>query len=282
MVMLLTAATANAGMFDPTYRPKAGDFMGQFGVNYTTGFDKDFENGTNFTSGSFNVGDVKLAYGVLDNMYVSLEVFKDPFNPLSSEAAPIAAVLGGTPASLMFTNFANPELGINWQVFGSKAFSIDVIGKYGMALTSMDIGGEDLRIGMNNFQAGARIYGEAGQFQWAVQALGQYVLLQDLIADELEIDAFTNLLLQAEAQHAFNANYAIKGGVNYDVIKFSGEDLYIYNRSVTIGMPYNFSETSSMMPYLSYHFKSVMTYDGDDRKLFDNYFQIGTKFAVRF
>lgn len=265
ILALFAVSAANAGTFDSTYRVKAGDFNGQFGAAFTTGANKNGDELTDFTAGDFGVTGVKLAYGISDSFALTFDV--------SSVATSYLTTVGLTGT--------NPEIGINWQLVNTPSFGLDLIAKYGMALT--EIAGTDTRIGMNNLQAGAHLYGAADALQWGATALAQYTFVPDTVGDG---DAI-NLLLQAEVMYAMNANWDLKAEVMYNMYNLNNGlndavDFIIYDRSVAFGPVYNFSETAAVMPYLSYHFQTVQEYDSTDVESNDNFWQVGAKFSVQF
>ena len=161
LVAIGVVGAANASVFDPTYRVKEGQFAGTAGMLFQTGETKKHDAMTDFTSGAFHVGDVSLAYGLAQKAYVFLNMN------------------GPATQGVAFNNgaFANPEFGANAQIIGDKAFSLDVIASWGMALTK-DRSVPRERIGNNNWNGGFKAYGAIDKFQWAATALGQYTFME--------------------------------------------------------------------------------------------------------
>jgi hypothetical protein len=251
-------------VFNPTYRPLKNDWALQAGFAFQTGANSTGSDMTHFPSGDFTVGDVKVAYGILDNLYVSFDVYRDTFevNPYTS--------------NFIVGSFANPELGINWQIFRpSKSFALDVIGKYGIAWTKDAV--TDERIGMNNLQAGARIYGDEGMFQWGLQSLVQYVYTPEGVSD------MWNLLSRAEAEFEIVERVGLKGQFDYNVYNMNEGDSapIIYDRVLALGVIFDVQPgVAAIQPYVSYHFQTANS--ANSSTLPNNFWQIGAKFGVQF
>lgn len=253
-----------SSVFNPAYRPMQNDWALQAGVNFQTGMTKNGENMTNFSSGDFQVGDVKIAYGVLDELYVSFDVYQNTFgiNPYTG--------------TFMIGAFANPELGINWQVFRpAKSFALDLIGKYGIAWTIDEVTRD--RIGMNNVQAGARIYGDEGKFQWAVQGLAQLAFTPE------GMDDWWNILGKAELEFEIVDKVGLKAEYNLNSYNISKSDNIpiIYDQSLLFGVIVDVQPgVAAVQPYVEYHFPT--TSDSSASALTNNFWQIGAKFGVQF
>jgi hypothetical protein len=250
LLAVFAVSAADASVFDPIYRAKAGQWAGQFGVAFTSGANEDGDGRTDLTAGDFNVSDVKIAYGVSDVFALTFETY------------------GANSSSQVF---ANPEIGLNYRLLNDQAFGLDIVAKYGIALTETAVSGT--RIGNNNLQAGVRVFGEMDKLQWGARLSAQYVFE--------EPDDYWNMLAGVEAQYSFNNTSAVKAELSYDVLAIS-EDIYSYDRSLSLGYVHNFSETAAVQPYVAYHFQRVLT-DGDNElDLPNNYWQIGAKFGVQF
>ena len=241
-----TQAMAAPGVFDPTFRAKQGVVAAQFGIAYQSGYTKDYSSMTDLTAGDVKVGDVKLAYGIADNLAVTLDTYASGV-------------------------YANPELGLNYQIMNTKPLGVDIVGKWGIALTENAATGE--RIGNNNLQAGLHLYGQEGQFQWGAWGLAQYVF--DDMGD------FWNVLVTLEAQYQLDSMWAIKGTFNYDFLAIN-EDIVGYDRSLALGLVYTISKSAAVQPYLAYHFSDTLSGNGYTVHLPNNYWQIGAKFGVQF
>ncbi|MDR1207187.1 MAG: hypothetical protein LBK26_02125 [Rickettsiales bacterium] len=251
-------------VFNPIYRPLQNDWALQAGFAFQTGAHQGNGGQTDIASGDFTVGDVKVAYGVMDNLYVSFDVYKDTFeiNPYFS--------------NFIIGQFANPELGINWQIFRpSKSFALDLIGKYGIAWTKDAT--TDQRIGMNNLQAGLHIYGDEGMFQWGVQSLAQYAFTPEGMA------GMWNLLSRAEAEFEIVDRVGLKGQFDYNVYNMNEGDSapVIYDRVLALGVVWDVSPAvAAIQPYVSYHFQTANS--ADSSTLPNNFWQIGAKFGIQF
>ncbi|MCL1902367.1 MAG: hypothetical protein FWG18_01920 [Alphaproteobacteria bacterium] len=176
----------------------------------------------------------------------------------------------------MYGAFANPEVGINWQVFRpSKSFALDLIAKYGIAWTKE--AATDTRLGNNNVQAGFRMYGDEGRFQWAVQALGQWVLMED------GFDDMWNILARAEVEFEIVEKVGLNLSGNYNFINLSEDNgaPVIYDRSAALGVVIDVQPgVAAIQPYMAYHFQTA---NGDDSTtLNNNFWQFGVKFGVQF
>lgn len=254
-------------VFNPTFRTMQNEWAVQAGFAFQTGSNKTGSNQISIAGGDFDVGDVKVAYGVLDELYVSIDVYRNTFevNPFTG--------------SFMIGSFANPEIGINWQIMRpAKSFALDLIGKYGLAWTIDQPTGQ--RIGMNNLQAGLRIYGDEGKFQWAAQALGQWVSIPDSAA--FTDNSMWNLLMKAEIEFEIIKTVALKAEGNYNIYnlaKDTGEAM-IYDRNALLGVVVDVSPGAAIMPYVSYHFQTANSEDSDT--LPNNFWQIGAKFGMQF
>lgn len=255
-----------SSVFNPAYRPLQGDWSGQFGAMFQTGDNESQSNSANFKGGDFQVGDVKLAYGILDNLYVSLDVANS-----ATMVAPFST----------YGLMANPELGINWQIMRpAKSFALDVFAKYGFALTKDQV--TDERLGMNNVQAGLRVYGDEGMFQWAAHAAAQWVFLPDNNGFS-DNDNMWDLLMGVEAEFEFVKHFGVKAEFNYNIYnlnKKSGESIY-YDPFVSLGLIFDVTPAvAAIQPYVAYHFET--TASGSNPDLANNYWQIGAKFGMQF
>ena len=273
-----TAGSADAGystpdkygvvssVFNPAYRPLQDDWALQTGFAFRTGRDADETNMNSFSSGDFMVDDFRVAYGIMDELYVSIDVHSNTF-----ELSPYTDhfIIGG---------FANPELGVNWQIMRpAKSFALDVIGKYGAAWTKY--AGTDIRIGMNNLQAGFRIYGDEGRFQWAAQSLAQMAWTPEFIT---ESDTMWNLLSRVELEFEIVEKVGLRGEFNFNVYDL-GENLgesAFYDMYAQLGLVVDVMPgVAAIQPYVGYHPKTAVT---GSPNLPNNYWQIGAKFGVQF
>lgn len=254
-------------VFNPTFRPGEGDWAFQGGVMFRTGPNSTGTNQSNFESGDFQVDDVKIAFGVLDELYVSFDVYADTFevNPYTG-----AFNIGA---------FANPEVGVNWQIFRpAKSFALDLIGKYGLAWTKD--AATNQRIGMNNLQAGARIYGDEGKFQWGGQALLQMAFLPD--NSLYTKDEMWNLLMRAEIEFEIVEKVGLRGEFNYNMYNMNNKsgEAVIYDRYVQLGAIWDLQPGAAVQPYVAYH---IATANSENSSTLPNdYWQVGAKFGLQF
>jgi len=253
-----------SSVFNPAYRPLQNDWALQAGVNFQTGMNESGSNMTDFRSGDFQVGDVKIAYGILDELFVSFDVYQNTFevNPYTG--------------SFIIGAFANPELGINWQIFRpAKSFALDLVGKYDMAWTKDAVTGD--RIGMNNVQAGVRMYGDEGRFQWAVQGLGQLAMTPEGMSD------WWNLLARAEVEFEIVKSVGLKAQYDFNTYNMSKSNSIpvIYDQILTLGAVIDVQPgVATIQPYVAYHFPT--TGSGGMSSMTNNFWQIGAKFGVQF
>ncbi len=248
-------------VFNPTYRPNAGDWGISAGINFQTGTNSDASDQTDFGSGETQVGDVRVVFGMLDNLYLSLEAYGSNTSPFTT---------GG---------FANPEVGLNWQLFrAAKSFGLDLVAKYGFALTKDAV--TDERIGMNNAQAGLRIYGDEGSFQWAIQSLAQLVF-DPTIASQSEM---WDLLSRAELEFEIVDQVGIRGEFNYNVYNLNREEneARYTDMNASLGVVCHVSPGAAVQPYVAYHFETDVSGGDIDGDIPNNYWQIGAKFGVQF
>jgi len=255
-----------SSVFNPAYRPMQHDWALQTGASFRTGSNEAGTSMTKFGSGDFEVDDFSIKYGILDELFVSVDVYANTFgvNPYTG-----AFAIGG---------FANPEIGVNWQIFRpAKSFALDLIGKYGAAWTKY--AGTNERIGMNNLQAGARIYGDEGRFQWALQGLAQMAFANDNTDWLTDSSTLWNALIKAEVEFEFMQRAGIKLEGNYNIYNLnsgSGEHT-LQTWNVLGGIIYDIMPHAAVMPYVSYNLKSE-----HNGSLPNNYWQLGAKFGVQF
>jgi hypothetical protein len=244
--------------FNPTFRPTAQTWALTTGAAFRTGQASDSQD--SFSQGNFIIDELSVKYGILDHLFVSFEMNQDPF------------LSGGMMAS--------PEFGINWQVMRpAKSFALDIIGKYGMSLNDTS---SVAPTGTNNLQAGARIYGDEGRFQWAAQALAQMAFANDNTDFITDSSLMWNVLMRAELEFEFINELGIKVEGNYNIYnldKNSGEAMW-YDRNLLVGLIYDIVPHAAVMPYVSYHFKTAHSENSDT--LADNFWQFGARFGVQF
>ena len=244
--------------FNPTFRPTAQTWALQTGAAFRTGQASDSQD--SLSRGGFVIDELSIKYGILDHLFVSFEMNNEDF------------LSGGMMAS--------PEFGVNWQVIRpAKSFALDIIGKYGMSLNNDATEGTN---GTNNLQAGARIYGDEGRFQWAAQALAQMAFTNeytDFITDD---SLLWNVLFRAEVEFEFINQLGLKVEGNYNIYnldKSSGEEM-LYDRNVLVGLIYDIVPHAAIMPYVAYHFQTANSENSDTMP--NNFWQVGAKFGVQF
>lgn len=258
--------SVRASVFNPAYRPMQGNWSGQFGVMFQTGETSNGDSDTSFKGGDFYVGDVKLAYGFLDDLYVSFDV-----------ANTTTTVTPFTPTGAM----ANPELGINWQIMRPvKSIGLDLFAKYGFAWTKDQI--TDVRLGMNNAQAGLHAYGDEGMFQWGFRAAGQWVDLPTGNSFSTNSNMW-NMLMGAEVEFEFVNEIGLKAEFNYNMYnmnKNAGESRYD-DMFASLGLIFDITPAiAAIQPYVAYHFETSAS--GSNPDLANDYWQIGAKFGMQF
>ncbi|MCL2629444.1 MAG: hypothetical protein FWD33_02015 [Alphaproteobacteria bacterium] len=254
-------------VFNPTYRPAQGDWGVQAGFNFQTGSNDDFSSQTKFSTGEFQVGDFRAVYGIMDELFVSLDVYSNTFNPY------VGNFYNG--------KFANPEIGLNWQIVRpAKSFAVDLIGKYGAAWTRDAVTND--RIGMNNLQAGLRIYGDEGMFQWGAQSLAQLGFRPaGVISDS---DRMWNLLSRVEAEFEIVKKVGLRGEFNFNVYNLdrnSGE-LTFYDMNTTLGLIYDLAPGAAIQPYVAYHLRTSHSGGIGGAPLPNDFWQFGAKVGVQF
>ncbi|MCL2538592.1 MAG: hypothetical protein FWF34_01025 [Alphaproteobacteria bacterium] len=254
-------------VFNPAYRPVQNKWAVMGGINFQTGSNAAQTNETRWQAGDFQVGDVSIRYGILDQLFVSVEVANNDGFGLNSYTGAVG-------------QFANPEIGVNWQMWRpAKSFAIDLIGKYGIAWTKDAL--TEQRIGENNLQAGLRVYGDEGRFQWAAQGISQWAFLQS--GSMFEHDSLWNALFKLELEYEVVQKVGLKFEGNYNIYnadKSSGIPI-IYDRGVQFGVIFDVAPgVAALQPYVAYHFQTANSENSQTAN--NDFWQVGLKFGVQF
>ena len=243
----------HGGTFDIGYRPTAGNFFADTGAAFQTGMTEDGGSMTDFASGETGQMSLDMMYGITDMFAVTFDI---------GNRRDIGGGLG--------LAIASPNVGLNWRVLNDSDISIELLAKYGLAWTTEAVAPND-RIGQNNIQAGGRIFGLVGHFQWGFDALLQYVFV--------EPDDMMNLNMLVQGQYNFDKSLALYTEFGYDIVGID-QDIMLYDRYLNVGCIYNITSTAAVQPYVGYHFASANSDNSNTAP--DNYWQIGGKFAVQF
>ncbi|MCL1785735.1 MAG: hypothetical protein FWG39_01105 [Alphaproteobacteria bacterium] len=244
--------------FNPTFRPTMGMWALTTGAAFQTGQAGDSQD--SFSRGGFIINELSVKYGVMDELYVSFEMNNNDF------------LSGGMMAS--------PEIGINWQVMRpAKSVALDVIGKYGLAWNNNSTVAPD---GTNNLQAGLRVYGDEGRFQWAGQALAQMAFANEQTDFITDSSTMWNVLMKAELEFEIMNELGLKLEGNYNIYNLAknSDEAMLYDRNLMFGVIYDVVPHAAIMPYVGYHFQTANSENNDT--MANNFWQFGAKFGVQF
>ncbi len=236
-------ANAYSGQGDISKVKEKNDFSGTFGVQYITGLDADNLSQTDFESGRVQQVSLGLDYTFADDW------------------------------TLLFTtdnNYSDSQIGVQWAFINNKEFGLDFITDYGIAWTKD--AATDARFGMNNFDAGFLIHGTTWRnVQWSVQAMGQFVFANP--------QNFWNINFTGQSLYYFRDDMATLVQFDYNILQIDAPKT-LYDRTINVGLMYNISETSSLNPFVEYHF---LTENGEDNLInSQNYWEIGAQWSVGF
>lgn len=234
---------AHAARLDVSRLTQPGEFSAGFGAAFETG-----NNNTNENQRDFRAGRIK-------------ELGLD-----------VDYTFGGGDWTASFStdnDYSDAQIGLKWKMIKRKSIKLDFHGDYGFAWTHN--AGTHARLGYNNVDVAARVSGEICDFQWAYKLSPQYVWAAP--------KNFWNIDNTIEAMYYVAQNTAIKAELEYDIIQL-GFAPTLQNRTTSIGLIYNMSETSSVYPYVKYHFKTrnghYQVTNGDD------FWKVGIQFSVEF
>lgn len=243
LFMLVICGAAHAARLDVSRLTQPGEFSASFGAAFETG-----NNNTNQNQRDFRSGRIKTLGTELDYTFGG----------------------GDWTASFSTDNdYADAQVGLKWKMVKRQSIKLDFHTDYGFAWTHN--AGDHARLGYNNIDVAARVHGVAGNFQWAFKLSPQYVWAAP--------KNFWNIGSKIEAMYYICTDTAIKADLDYGVIQI-GMAPTLQDRTTSLGLIYNMSETSSINPYVKYHFKTRNSHhqvtNGDD------YWKIGIQFSVQF
>ncbi len=242
-LIFLHGGARAGGISDVSRLTEDGEFSATFGAAFKTGMNKEGTARDDFSSGTIEELGFELDYTFLSDWTVSFSTGND---------------------------YSDSQVGLSYKVLTHNGFKLDLSADYGIAWTKD--AQTDKRIGNNNFDAGVRIHGIAGDaFQWAAKVTGQFVFA--------EPKNFWNTALTLEAMYYFSDAIAAKTEVNF-AFKEIKEPVTLYDRDIKLGVVYNMSRNASVHPYVKYHFKTKNS-EHNDIKPDDNW-KIGAEFSVVF
>lgn len=240
---LFAPFTANAARLDVSRLTQDGEFSASFGAAFVSGRNNSGDAQTDFSAGRVRELSLDLDYTFADDWTVAFTTDND---------------------------YADSQVGIRYKILKTVPLKLDAIADYGIAWTKDSV--TDVRLGDNNIKAGLRIHGVAwDDFQWSFKAMGQFVFAEPA--------NFWNVNLDLQAMYYFRPCMATLVEFEYDFLQIS-RPTTLYDRSVSVGVVYNMSETASVNPYVKYHFKTANA--NDDKTNGDDYWKIGLQFSVEF
>lgn len=264
IVAVPAVANDEVSVFSPAFRPSAKTFTMNADAFFQTGINKDGDASTDFGSGDWSVGNINMAYGLMDNLAITATV---------------------NPSVNRIWESGNPQIGVNFQAFTHEYIAIDVFGKYGISWTKNKNGDDETFNGRNDFDLGLKLSGRADKFSWSVTASADIFLkATDTEADvDTEYKSRVDFKINLSAMYDFNEKWSAIAMFDYQRAgkqeigdhEMDGFDL---NKTIGIGAVYSVNETFSIMPYVGYHFE---TSDGDDDDWADNSVRIGCKFGIK-
>ena len=239
----ITGCGARAAILDVSRLTQPGEFSASFGAAFETG-----NNNTNRNQRDFHSGRIKELGLDLDYTFGG----------------------GDWTASFSTDNdYADAQVGMKWKMIKRHAIKVDFHSDYGFAWTHN--AGTHARLGYNNLDGAVRVHGVICDFQWAVKVAPMFVWATP--------KNFWNIDTAIEAMYYFIPSTAGKIEMEYDVIQIDAPET-LQDRTLSVGMIYNMSETASVNPYVKYHFK---TRNGDNQVTnADDYWKIGVQFSVQF
>lgn len=231
------------GISDVSRLTEDKEFSATFGAEFKTGANRSGTGHDDISSGTVDGLGVEIDYTFLNDWTVSFSTGND---------------------------YADSQVGLSYKVLTYDGFKLDLSADYGIAWTKN--AKTDERIGNNNFDAGIRIHGIAGDdFQWAAKVTGQFVFA--------EPKNFWNVGLTLEGMYYFSDALATKAEFNFKFKEIEAP-VTLYDRSIKLGLVYNMSDNASVHPYIKYHFK---TKNSDHSEILpDDDWKFGAEFAVVF
>lgn len=242
LILAFMPVVANAARLDISRIKRENEFSVTVGAYYETGLNAARTRQTDFKSGQVDTDSFDLSYTPTENL------------------------------SLVFTtsnDYADAAVGVQYKLIKYDSIKLTAIADYGFAW-SHDAATDD-RLGDNNVLAGMRVDGVAGAFQWGASARVQYVWAVP--------DDFYNIKLVAEAMYYFVPDLAVQLEFDFDFLQINLSDV-LYDKTLTVGMVYNFTRAVSVNPFVEYHFRTA-EYQTDYMSYYD-YFQIGVALSAQF
>lgn len=233
-------SVAHAARLDISRLKQPGEFSASFGPEFITG---DRAGGqTDFAAGRIKQLSLVLNYTPTENLTLTFDTDN---------------------------NYSDSEIGFEYKLIKSDTIKLNVIANYGIAWTRASDTHD--RFGENNFDGGMRVHGVLCDFQWSFQAMGQFVFDDP--------DNFWNINLTAQAMYYFHPDIATMLEFDYNILQIARPKT-LYDRAISLGIIYNFNETSSINPYIKFHFKTrdyqYQINNGND------YWKIGVQLSIEF
>lgn len=240
--LVLMTGASYAARLDISRVKRENEFSVTVGTYYQTGLNATRTRQTDFQSGNIEADSFNLSYTPTENL------------------------------SLVFTtsnDYSDAAVGAQYKLIKSDAFKLTATADYGFAW--MHNADNDNRLGNNNVLSGFRVDGVVGAFQWATSVRAQYVW--DVPDD------FWNIKLVTQAMYYFVPDLAVQLEFDFDFLQINLNDV-MYDKTLTLGLVYNFTKSVAVNPYLEYHFRTA-EYETDFVSYYD-YFQIGVSLSAQF
>ncbi len=240
--MVLLPVASYAARLDISRIKRQDEFSVTVGTYYQTGMNATNTHQTDFASGHIDADSFDLSYTPTENI------------------------------SLVFTtsnDYADAALGVQYKLIKRQSIKLTAVADYGFAW--MHNAATDNRLGNNNVLAGLRVDGVMGDFQWATSVRGQYVWMVP--------HDFWNIKLVAQAMYYFFPDLAAQLEFDFDFLQINLNDV-MYDKTLNLGLVYNFTKSISVNPYIEYHFHTA-DYKTNYVSYYD-YFQIGVSLSAQF
>lgn len=240
--LVLMPSVLHAARLDISRIKRENEFSVTVGTYYQTGLNSTHTRQTDFKSGNIYADSFNLSYTPTENL------------------------------SLVFTtgnDYSNAAVGAQYKLIKTHALKLTATADYGFAWTNN--ASDDSRLGNNNVLAGLRVDGVVGAFQWATSVRGQYVWDTP--------DDFWNIKLVAQVMYYFVADLAGQVEFDFDFLQINLNDV-MYDKTLTAGLVYNFTQAVAVNPYVQYHFRTA-EYETNFVSYYD-YFQIGVSLSAQF
>lgn len=241
-LLVLLPVVGRAARLDISRIKREDEFSVTVGAYYQTGMNATNTHQTDFGAGNIDADSFDLSYTPTENI------------------------------SMIFTtsnDYADAAIGLQYKLIKHQSIKLTALADYGIAWTHN--ASTDNRLGDNNVLFGLRVDGVAGAFQWAFSVQPQYVWASPR--------DFWNIKSVAQMMYYFLPDLATQLEFDFDFLQINLSDV-MYDKTLTVGMVYNFTKNISVNPYVEYHFHTA-DYQTDYVSYYD-YFQIGVSLSAQF